>query len=62
MIPWASLQESDSSHRPKKADRKRLYEAERQTEASTKTMRQARRTTRAASAEASASDYAAGEF
>lgn len=46
----------------KKADRKRLHEAERQAEASTKTMRQARRTTRAASAEASASDYAAGEF
>ena len=40
----------------KKADRKRLREAERQAEASTKTMRQARRTTRAAS------DYAAGEF
>ena len=46
----------------KKADRKRLHEAERQAEASTKTMRQARMTTRAASAEASASDYAAGEF
>ena len=46
----------------KKADRKRLHEAERQAEASTKTMRQARRITRAASAKASASDYAAGEF
>ena len=42
------------------AERKRLHEAERQAEASTKTVRQARRITRAA--EASASDYAAGEF
>ena len=44
------------------AERKRLHEAEWQAEASTKTVRQACMITRAADAEASASDYAAGEF
>ena len=44
------------------AERKRLHEAEWQAEASTQTVRQACRITRAADAEASASDYAAGEF
>ena len=44
-----------------KAERKKMREAERQIEASTKTARLARRFTRAAEADASASDYAAGE-
>ena len=44
------------------ADRRRLLEAERQTEASTKTARHSRRIARAAAAEASTRDYAAGEF
>ena len=44
------------------AERKRLHEAEWQAEASTQTVRQACMITRAADAEASASDYAAGEF
>ena len=44
------------------ADRKRVREAGRQAEASTKTARRARRFTRAAEADASASDYAAGGF
>ena len=45
-----------------KADRKRLHEAERQAEASKKTMQQARRITHAADAKVSVSKYAAGEF
>ena len=45
-----------------KADRKRVREEERQDEASTKTARRAPRFTRAAEADASASDYAAGGF
>ena len=44
------------------AEKKRMREVERQAEASTKTARRARRFTRAAEADASASDYAAGEF
>ena len=44
------------------AERKRLHEAERLAKALTITVRQARRITRAANAEASASNYAAGEF
>ncbi|MEG7524040.1 MAG: hypothetical protein M3H12_13215, partial [Chromatiales bacterium] len=45
-----------------KADRKRLRGAEQQAQASTKAARRARRVTRAAEADASASDYAAGAF
>ena len=44
------------------ADRRRLLEAERQTEASKKTARHSRRIAHAAAAEASTRDYAAGEF
>ena len=51
MIAWAE-----------KADRKRLHEADRQAEATTKTARLARRIARAADIEASTRDYAAGGF